>query len=97
MTDTRTEQDFLGQRALPKDALYGINTQRAMENFALGQKHTELSLIHAMVQVKTPVKEYLERVFKSGVTHHCIVGVSDMAQELLEVANLLGLETFYIE
>lgn len=53
--------------------------------------------LHAMVQVKTPVKEYLERVFKSGVTHHCIVGVSDMAQELLEVANLLGLETFYIE
>ena len=27
MTDTRTEQDFLGQRALPKDALYGINIQ----------------------------------------------------------------------
>ena len=61
MTDTRTEQDFLGQRALPKDALYGINTQRAMENFALGQKHTELSLIHAMVQVKkASARTYLD-------------------------------------
>ena len=53
--------------------------------------------LHAMIQVKTPIKEYLEKVFDSGVTHHCIVGISDMSEELLTVADFLNLETFYIE
>ena len=52
--------------------------------------------LHAMAQVKTPIKDYLEAVFTSGVTHHCIVGVSHMDQELLAVAEFLKLETFYI-
>jgi len=53
--------------------------------------------LHAMIQVKTPIKEYLEKVFDSGVTHHCIVGISDMSEELLTVADFLNLKTFYIE
>ncbi len=53
--------------------------------------------LHAMIQVKTPIKDYLEKVFDSGVTHHCIVGVTNMAEELLMVSEFLGLETFYIE
>lgn len=53
--------------------------------------------LHAMVQMKTPIKEYLEKIFESGVTHHCIVGLSDMSQELLAVAEMLRLECFYIE
>ena len=52
--------------------------------------------LHAMVKVKTPVKDYLEKVFESGVTHHCIVGSSDMSRELMAVAELLKLKTFYI-
>lgn len=55
------------------------------------------SELHAMVQVKTPIKEYLEAVLDSGVTHHCIVGISDMSEELLMTAELLGIDTFYIE
>ncbi|MCP3397050.1 lyase family protein [Bradyrhizobium sp. CCGB20] len=31
----RTEEDVLGERKLPADALYGINTLRALENFPL--------------------------------------------------------------
>ncbi|MBQ9991707.1 MAG: hypothetical protein IJP31_12355, partial [Lachnospiraceae bacterium] len=53
--------------------------------------------LHAMAQVKTPIKDYLEAVFESGVTHHCIVGISDMSQELLAVAEMLKLKTFYID
>ncbi len=53
--------------------------------------------LHAMVKVKTPIKEYLEKVLDSGVTHHCIVGLTDMSQELLAVAELLKLDTFYID
>ena len=53
--------------------------------------------LHAMMQVKTPIKDYLESVFESGVTHHAIVGITDMSKELLEVAKLLNLDAFYIE
>lgn len=53
--------------------------------------------LHAMVKMKTPIKDYLEQVFENGVTHHCIVGLSDMSRELAAVAEMLGLETFCIE
>lgn len=53
--------------------------------------------LHAMLQVKTPIKDYLERVFENGVTHHCIVGLTDMTKELIEVAKMLNLDSFYIE
>lgn len=36
MTDpTRRERDLLGEREVPSSALYGIQTLRAMENFAI--------------------------------------------------------------
>lgn len=53
--------------------------------------------LHAMVRVKTPIKEYLEKVLTSGVTHHCIVGLTDMSKVLMQVADFLHIETFYIE
>lgn len=48
----RTEKDFLGERELPDDALYGINTLRASENFALNHKRTNSKLISAVITVK---------------------------------------------
>jgi aspartate ammonia-lyase len=48
----RTEQDFLGTVALPEEALYGIQSARARDNFALHHKKTDLGLIYAMVKVK---------------------------------------------
>ena len=48
----RLEKDMLGEKALPEEALYGINTARAMENFNLGQKSVNRGLIRAMVLVK---------------------------------------------
>lgn len=48
----RTEHDALGTLELPDEALYGINTARALENFALGQRATNRNLIRAMVIVK---------------------------------------------
>jgi aspartate ammonia-lyase len=48
----RVETDVLGEKCLPDDALYGINTLRAAENFDLQHKKTNMGLIHAMVLVK---------------------------------------------
>lgn len=35
--ETRTEKDLLGERELPNDAFYGIQTLRAMENFDISE------------------------------------------------------------
>ncbi|OQA33880.1 MAG: Aspartate ammonia-lyase [Betaproteobacteria bacterium ADurb.Bin341] len=52
MAGLRTETDLLGQRALPADALYGIHTARALENFSLSGRAVHSGLIHAYGQVK---------------------------------------------
>jgi aspartate ammonia-lyase len=48
----RIEKDFLGEMTLPDDALYGIQTVRARDNFSLGYKKTNPQLIRAMLLVK---------------------------------------------
>ena len=51
---TRTEHDLLGDRDVPDDALYGVQTLRAMENFAItGVPLREFpALIEALASVK---------------------------------------------
>lgn len=48
----RVERDFLGEKNIQEDVLYGIQTQRALENFPLEYHKTSQSLIQALVQVK---------------------------------------------
>lgn len=48
----RTEHDSLGTRQLPDNALYGINSLRAAENFPLGHHTVNIRLIYALVIVK---------------------------------------------
>lgn len=48
----RIEKDKLGERELTDEALYGINTLRAFENFALDYKRTDKQLIYAIATVK---------------------------------------------
>ena len=49
---TRIEKDSLGEREVPADALFGIQTLRALENFrAGGMTHPE-SLLRAYIMTK---------------------------------------------
>ncbi|MDR2658851.1 MAG: aspartate ammonia-lyase [Spirochaetaceae bacterium] len=48
----RTEKDFLGELKLPAGALYGIETQRARNNFALSYKTVNPRLIRAIIVIK---------------------------------------------
>lgn len=52
MTDFRNEHDLLGERSIPADALYGIYTVRAVENFPLARRPVHPALIHAFGAVK---------------------------------------------
>ncbi len=49
---TRIESDFLGQKEIPNEALYGIHTARAIENFPLSRRNVHPGLIKAFGWVK---------------------------------------------
>ncbi|MET3293234.1 aspartate ammonia-lyase [Brevibacillus fluminis] len=48
----RIEKDFLGEKEVPKDAYYGVQTLRAIENFPITGYRIHESLINAMAIVK---------------------------------------------
>lgn len=48
----RTEKDFLGERAVPADAYWGIHTLRARENFSVSGTKMPARLIRALATVK---------------------------------------------
>jgi aspartate ammonia-lyase len=49
---TRTEKDSLGDVQLPYDALYGAQTQRALENFPISGRSIHPELIRAYLRLK---------------------------------------------
>ncbi len=50
--ETRTEHDSLGELQVPSKALYGIHTQRAIQNFSLCKSPVRIELIKAIAEVK---------------------------------------------
>ena len=52
MSDTRMEKDLLGERAVPACALWGIYTERAIENFPVARRPVNGALIRAYGAVK---------------------------------------------
>src|SRR6185503_7922704 len=51
-TQTRIERDSLGEKELPGDVYYGIQTARAIENFQISGFTPYPSLVTATVQIK---------------------------------------------
>jgi len=49
---SRTERDLIGEVELPAEALYGIHTARAMENFPLACRPVHAELVRAFGMVK---------------------------------------------
>ena len=49
---TRTEVDSLGEKSVPKDAYYGIQTLRAVENFSISGIKAPRVFVHAFALVK---------------------------------------------
>lgn len=48
----RTERDLLGERSVPAEALYGVHTVRALENFPFAQRAVHPELVRAYGAVK---------------------------------------------
>ncbi|MBG6494037.1 class II fumarate hydratase [Pseudomonas aeruginosa] len=49
---SRTETDRLGTIEVPDDAYWGAQTQRSLENFAIGGQRMPLAVIHALALIK---------------------------------------------
>src|SRR5262249_17851890 len=49
---TRTEHDSMGNVTVPADALYGAQTQRAVENFAISSLRFQRTFIRALGLIK---------------------------------------------
>ena len=52
MNETRTESDSFGMIEVPVDALWGAQTARSLQFFAIGQQRMPQTLIHALAWVK---------------------------------------------
>src|SRR5215204_3297932 len=52
LTRYRTERDPLGEKRVPDDVLYGVQTLRALENFQISSLRVDHSLITAFAEIK---------------------------------------------
>ena len=52
MAATRMERDPLGELPVPADALYGVQTQRAIQNFPISSLKPAAAYIDAVVAIK---------------------------------------------
>src|SRR5690554_492718 len=52
MSDYRIERDSMGELQVPANALYGAQTQRAIENFPVSGQPLPAGFIHAIARIK---------------------------------------------
>lgn len=52
MNNTRQETDSLGTIRVPRNVLWGAQTQHSLENFRIGDQRMPLEIVHALGQIK---------------------------------------------
>ena len=57
MPDYRVEHDSMGEVRVPKDALWGAQTQRSLENFRIGEERMPAGIISAFAILKRAAAE----------------------------------------
>ena len=77
----RIERDPLGEHAVPADAYYGIQTQRAVENFPISGLRAPEELVTATVLVKKAAAA--ANTASGGLQHEVGKAIMDAADEIL--------------
>ncbi len=78
MTKTRTEQDSLGPIEVPADKYWGAQTQRSLENFAIGIERMPESIIRAIgIQKRTAAMANLNLQMLDPTLTKAIVQAAD--------------------
>ena len=52
MSNTRIERDSMGELRVPEAALYGAQTQRAVDNFPISHQRMPAQFIRALILAK---------------------------------------------
>jgi len=81
---TRTEHDLLGEKAVPAEAYYGVQTARALENFHISGVELRLypNLIKALAMVKLAAARANFECGQFG--KDVLVGIEKACQEIIE-------------
>ena len=82
MTKTRIERDSMGELQVPIDALYGAQTQRAVDNFPISGKPMPTQFIRALILAKAAAAR--ANVELNQISAAQGKAISDAAQGLLE-------------
>jgi aspartate ammonia-lyase len=77
----RLERDPLGEKRVPADALYGVQTLRALENFRISQQRIHPLFITAYAEVKKAAAETNMRT--SGLDREVGAAIVRAAEELI--------------
>ncbi len=77
MTEYRTEKDSLGEYKVPEQAWYGIQTARALDNFAISGRLPDVDFVRAHVQIKLAAAQvncqpgWLDTVRRDAIVTAC--------------------------
>ncbi len=86
--DTRIEKDSLGEVAMPADALYGIHTVRALENFPVTGRPVHPALVRAFGAVKRAAARVNSDLGYLTLDAPLLTAVFDACDEMREGALL---------
>jgi fumarate hydratase class II len=92
MTKMRIEKDGIGELEVPENVYWGINTQRAIQNFQLSGRRMPLKFIKAVAQVK---KACLEINSQEGLLDDEIIPA--MKQSIDEIVDGMHQDQFPID
>nr|WP_288499389.1 class II fumarate hydratase [uncultured Pseudomonas sp.] len=59
---SRTETDSIGPIEVPEDAYWGAQTQRSRINFAIGEEHMPLAVVHSLALIKKAAARINDRI-----------------------------------
>lgn len=79
--NTRIEVDTMGELAVPSDALYGAQTQRAIDNFKISGQTMPLAFIQALLRIKSAAAQVNGQL--GLIDQDIAIAISDSCQNLL--------------
>jgi fumarate hydratase class II len=91
-TGTRIEHDSMGEVQVPVDALWGAQTQRAVDNFPISGQRVEAALVRALARIKAAAAEVNGEL--GIIAPEVAVVVNEAA---LEIANGAHADAFPID
>lgn len=67
--DTRIERDSMGELEVPAKALYGAQTQRAINNFPVSGTPMPVAFVHAVARIKLAAARSNHQLGQIGRAH----------------------------